>query len=269
MSTTAIGVCSPAQHPELCRDSSGKERDETGLDYFLARYFSSALGRFTSPDPIFIKNNRFKNPQRLNLYNYGVNNPLVNIDPDGRDAIAVVFPDYKITAFGRKMSGLGHAGIVTIDSKGRTRYYEYGRYPGSNKDAPPGRMRRLTIMDVKMDANGRVTKESMKALMGELSEKAGQGGRVEGAYFDTTDEQTKDMNEHADGIKEQNESEDKEAYDMTDNNCGTVVDDVLEAGGQDTPWIVDPRPNSIIKELQGAADQKIEYDPEKQQLELK
>ena len=30
---------------------SGKERDqETGLDYFGARYYSGALGRFTSPD---------------------------------------------------------------------------------------------------------------------------------------------------------------------------------------------------------------------------
>jgi RHS repeat-associated protein len=31
---------------------TGKERDaETGLDYFGARYMSSAQGRFTSPDP--------------------------------------------------------------------------------------------------------------------------------------------------------------------------------------------------------------------------
>ena len=31
---------------------TGKERDgETGLDYFGARYFSGAQGRFTSPDP--------------------------------------------------------------------------------------------------------------------------------------------------------------------------------------------------------------------------
>jgi RHS repeat-associated protein len=29
-----------------------KERDtESGLDYFLARYYSGAQGRFTSPDP--------------------------------------------------------------------------------------------------------------------------------------------------------------------------------------------------------------------------
>ncbi|MGH9849010.1 MAG: RHS repeat-associated core domain-containing protein, partial [Blastocatellia bacterium] len=32
---------------------TSKERDnETGLDYFLARYYSSTQGRFTSPDPL-------------------------------------------------------------------------------------------------------------------------------------------------------------------------------------------------------------------------
>lgn len=31
---------------------TGKERDsESGLDYFGAKYYGSALGRFTSPDP--------------------------------------------------------------------------------------------------------------------------------------------------------------------------------------------------------------------------
>lgn len=33
------------------RQFTGKERDsESGLDYFGARYYGSALGRFTSPD---------------------------------------------------------------------------------------------------------------------------------------------------------------------------------------------------------------------------
>jgi len=36
---------------ELMFEFTGKERDaETGLDYFEARYFSGAQGRWTSPD---------------------------------------------------------------------------------------------------------------------------------------------------------------------------------------------------------------------------
>jgi RHS repeat-associated protein len=65
---------------------TGKERDtETGLDYFGARYFSGAQGRFTSVDPIWITKERMLDPQRLNLYAYGRNNPLRYIDPDGMD----------------------------------------------------------------------------------------------------------------------------------------------------------------------------------------
>jgi RHS repeat-associated protein len=65
---------------------TGKERDgESGLDYFLARYYASAQGRFTSVDPITIKRERLRDPQRLNLYAYVRNNPLVFYDPDGQD----------------------------------------------------------------------------------------------------------------------------------------------------------------------------------------
>jgi RHS repeat-associated protein len=63
---------------------TGKERDqETGLDYFGARYYGSALGRFTSPDPVVITTERLMNPQQLNLYAYVANNPLRFIDPTG------------------------------------------------------------------------------------------------------------------------------------------------------------------------------------------
>src|ERR1700682_2223361 len=65
---------------------TSKERDaETGLDFFGARYMSSAQGRFTSVDPIWITKERMLDPQRLNLYAYGRNNPLRFIDPDGMD----------------------------------------------------------------------------------------------------------------------------------------------------------------------------------------
>ncbi len=55
---------------------TGKERDaETGLDYFGARYYSGAQGRFTSPDKPFA-DQHVENPQTWNLYAYGRNNPL-------------------------------------------------------------------------------------------------------------------------------------------------------------------------------------------------
>jgi len=60
-----------------------KERDnETGLDFFEARYHSSVQGRFTSPDPL-LASGQPALPQSWNRYTYCVNNPLINIDPSG------------------------------------------------------------------------------------------------------------------------------------------------------------------------------------------
>ena len=63
---------------------TGKERDnESGLDYFGARYFSGAGGRFTSADAPFA--DQFaSDPQSWNLYTYTRNNPLARVDPHGR-----------------------------------------------------------------------------------------------------------------------------------------------------------------------------------------
>ena len=62
---------------------TGKERDaESGLDDFGARYFSSAAGRFMSPDPPLLDQNP-GNPQSWNLYSYVRNNPMNSTDPTG------------------------------------------------------------------------------------------------------------------------------------------------------------------------------------------
>ena len=56
---------------------TAKERDaETGLDYFGARYFSGAMGRFTGPDKPFVDQDE-SDPQSWNLYSYVRNNPLI------------------------------------------------------------------------------------------------------------------------------------------------------------------------------------------------
>jgi RHS repeat-associated protein len=67
---------------------TGKERDtESGLDYFGARYYSSNMGRWLSPDwadePEAVPYSSLDNPQSLNLYGYVLNNPLSKTDPDG------------------------------------------------------------------------------------------------------------------------------------------------------------------------------------------
>ena len=68
--------------------STGKERDlETGLDYFVARYMSSAQGRFISADyslaPQSVPFADLSDPQTLNLYSYVRNSPLSHTDPSG------------------------------------------------------------------------------------------------------------------------------------------------------------------------------------------
>ncbi|MCI0403172.1 MAG: hypothetical protein L0212_06570, partial [Acidobacteria bacterium] len=83
---------------------TGKERDpESGLDYFIARHYSSNLGRFLQPDefsggpvdafsssdplpPGPLPYADITNPQSLNKYSYTYNNPLRYTDPNGHDA---------------------------------------------------------------------------------------------------------------------------------------------------------------------------------------
>lgn len=80
---------------------TGRENDGTGLMYFRARYYSPALQRFISEDPIFKNNNEkcnltirsqnkiallqlgSKNPLYLNAYTYVLDNPILLKDPSG------------------------------------------------------------------------------------------------------------------------------------------------------------------------------------------
>jgi RHS repeat-associated protein len=76
-STSYQAVQSQTDAPKRYR-YSGKERDEdTGFDFFGARYYAPWLGRWTSADP--------ENDRKTNLYAALSENPVNRRDPDGAD----------------------------------------------------------------------------------------------------------------------------------------------------------------------------------------
>ena len=120
---------------------TGKERDaETGLDYFGARYFSAAQGRFTSPDwsekPQPVPYADLADPQTLNLYSYVRNNPLSRADPDGHcgldDPAGCTFKQWVASIPDRIVGGLkGEANAVLDMVRGGDRV---GRFQPSNAE---------------------------------------------------------------------------------------------------------------------------------------
>lgn len=99
--------------PHNSRRFIGKEKDkETGLVYIGARYLDPATGRFLQPDPVGpvdpmtgkVNSKILNNPQRLNRYAYGLNNPYRFIDRDGRETVVLV-------GSGTSSNWLGHVAI--------------------------------------------------------------------------------------------------------------------------------------------------------------
>jgi RHS repeat-associated protein len=86
-------------HGEACVEEgnegytfSGKEKDSTGLHYFLGRYYDSNLGTFLSRDP---KVGSITQPQTMNRYVYALNNPITIVDPDGHECVNILKGDNK------------------------------------------------------------------------------------------------------------------------------------------------------------------------------
>jgi RHS repeat-associated protein len=82
-------ICTPSYDYTETHFTDKLRDQESNNDYFGARYFGSTLGRFMSPDPSGLYYANPANPQSLNLYSYGQNNPLTNIDPTGKDCIHI------------------------------------------------------------------------------------------------------------------------------------------------------------------------------------
>ena len=84
-----------------------------------------------------------------------------------------------------------------------------------------------------------------------MSEKAGKGGRVEGAYIESDNFQQ--MNDYAKDRQRDNSNSSRKSYNLLTNNCGTFSNDVVKQDkdiDKKLPVIIDPRPNSMIEEYQ-------------------
>jgi RHS repeat-associated protein len=74
---------------------TGEEHDKyaSQLDHLGARSYTGYSARFLSPDPTQLYYADPANPQSFNLYSYGLNNPLVNVDPSGLSCITLTHDD--------------------------------------------------------------------------------------------------------------------------------------------------------------------------------
>ncbi len=162
---------------------TGKEHDqESGLDYFGARYYGSALGRFTNPDPHTGTALHFINPQRWNMYAYGLNNPLLYTDPTGKDAIAV--------GFANEVPIFGHAGIISLHQDGTATYARYGPV-SAGKPFGAGQTTVSDLPKVSFDQSGNPTQSSFQELTKAVARVEGQDPKtVKMAFFKTSEADT-------------------------------------------------------------------------------
>jgi RHS repeat-associated protein len=188
ISSHTLGLSGSLYDGRIGSRSTGKERDtESGNDYFSARYYSSAMGRFMSPDPIIQNDLRLLNPQRWNKYAYVINNPLILTDPTGKDAVYVNFSGMA--------GGFGHSGVMSVHSDGSATFsYKDGEGQIHMDDSLP---------KVQFDSNGTPTADSYASLakaVADFDTAPGQApidpASVGFVYFKTTDSETANLDQY-------------------------------------------------------------------------
>jgi RHS repeat-associated protein len=134
------GCHQPATHAS--QQFTGQVRDQgTDLDYFGARYYSAAQGRWLTPDwsekPAPVPYADLSKPQTLNLYQYVGNNPTTQKDADGHCALGIIV-DTAICV------GVAAVGVELLAWWGMEKYYQSEKL---YHDARSLRMQKLETTD--------------------------------------------------------------------------------------------------------------------------
>jgi RHS repeat-associated protein len=223
---TAFGMDDPHYvAPSEMRRYTGKERDaESGMDYYGARHFGSSMGRFLSPDPDMGTLLHVMSPQRWNMYAYALNNPLVMIDPTGKDAAAVDFSGM--------VGPFGHEAIVSINPDGSAQMASFGPAEQSWKGgwglSEPGQVHTWALhVTIQFGADGLPTDASMNALKDTVAQEENvDPSTVRINYFKTTPQETAQLNVW---IAQQKAKPGR--YRFCSTNCANFTKQALLIGG--------------------------------------
>jgi RHS repeat-associated protein len=207
---------------------TGKERDqESGNDYFSARYYASSMGRFMSPDPLMFNDLRLVNPQRWNMYAYAINSPLVFNDPSGLDAAVVTFAT--------QIPVVGHDGLLSVHPDGNVTFAQF--YPkGGAVPYGVGEVGTLSSANgdlPKLDfgSNGYPTGESLSALTDKLSQLRNVSpGAISIAYFKTSSSETAALDQYIANWVAASKSG-KLTYFFFGASCATFCQNGMKAAG--------------------------------------
>ncbi len=210
---------------------TGKPHEEEfGLSYFGARWYDPVTARFTGIDPVGIDPG---NIHSFNRYAYANNNPYKYVDPDGRDAVGIVFDDYQVnTGYGFKLP-LGHAGVLLIDNdSGLTKYYEFGRYSpntagiiGEKLAKEKGNIINRGVPNAVIGKDGKPTQESLNKIYSSLSKSAGKGHKVDATYHEGSD--FKKMHSYINGLAN---DKGRDEYSILGNTCYSFMNETIKAG---------------------------------------